>query len=215
MKFTCLNPIFRVLVPGALALLWCSCAATSIRQTWKAPGGQRPAGKIAVITVDERGMLRQGFENRFVRQLGAGGAEAQTTFDVLTLPAIKEDKRAAAQRLRAGGATSVLILRLVDKTTSDREYQQGRERYMGVVTGMDTLGWYDYYSVGFVSLNANYASTKDKLYLETSLFDLNTEKRLWSALTRSVMDETMDRVGEMDVIVAEVVAAMRKDGMIP
>jgi hypothetical protein len=37
----------------------------------------------------------------------------------------------------------VLILRLVDKTSAYREIQPGPERYAPVVTGFDTIGWYD------------------------------------------------------------------------
>ena len=40
------------------------------------------------------------------------------TFDLLSLPQIKEDKRAAADRLRASGAEALLILRLVDVGSS-------------------------------------------------------------------------------------------------
>src|SRR5262245_57623355 len=53
----------------ALALLFCSCAATSVTKTWKAPDVQGPPGKIAVVALAERPLLRQGFENRFVAQL--------------------------------------------------------------------------------------------------------------------------------------------------
>src|SRR5262245_54225123 len=87
-----------------LAVLLCSCAATSVKKTWKAPDFQRPPGKIAVVAIAERGLLRQGFENRFVAQFTKAGAPAVVTFDQLSLPDIKNDKRAAADRFRANGA---------------------------------------------------------------------------------------------------------------
>jgi hypothetical protein len=198
----------------ALAALLCSCAATSIKKTWKAPDCQQPVGKIAVLTIENRGLLRQGFENRFVAQLTKAGAPALVTYDLLSLPEIKGDKRAAADRFRAGGAEAILILRLVDVGTAYHESRAGNERYAPVITGVDSMGWYDYYSVGFTDMGTTYGSLKQTVCLETSLYDLKTEKRLWSALTETVVKENMDRVAEMDPLVGKIVAAMRKDGVI-
>ena len=91
----------RPLALGALAALLCSCAATSVKKTWKAPDAQPPAGKIAVLAMDERDWLRKGFENRLVAQLAKTGSAAVTTFGQLSRPQIKQEKRAAANRLTA------------------------------------------------------------------------------------------------------------------
>lgn len=206
---------FRLPALGVLAALLCSCASTTIKNTWKDPEGRMPVARIAVVAVAESGLVRQGLENRFYSELTKAGAKPLTTFGLLSLPEIKQDKRAAAERFRASGAEAVLILRLVDKTSAYREIQPGRERYAPVVTGFGTTGWYDYYNLGFMSMSASYGSSTDKVYLETSLHDLTTEKRLWSALTKTVVTENMDRVAEMDPLIEKIVAAMRKDGVIP
>ena len=88
----------------ALATLLCACAATKVEQTWKSPDLKPPVGKIAILAIEERGLVRQGFENRFVRQLAKSGASAVATFDLVSLPDIKEDKRAAVDRFQAAGA---------------------------------------------------------------------------------------------------------------
>jgi hypothetical protein len=194
--------------------LLCSCAATSLKKTWKAPDCQQPVGKIAVLAIDDRGLVRQGFENRFVAQLTKAGAAAVVTYDLLTLAEIKQDKRAAADRFRLSGAEAVLILRLTDISSSYRESRAGNERYVPVLTGVDSMGWYDYYSVGFMDMSSTYGTLKQTVYLETSLYDLKTEKRLWSGLTETVVRENMDRVAEMDPLVEKFIAAMLKDGVI-
>jgi hypothetical protein len=209
-----MTAIFRFLSLCALATLLCSCAATSLKKTWKAPDCQQPVGKIAVLAIEDRGLVRQGFENRFVAQLTKAGAAAVVTYDLLTLAEIKQDKRAAAERFRASGAEAVLILRLVDRSSSYRESRAGNERYVPVLTGVNSMGWYDYYSVGFMNMSSTYGSLKQTVYLETSLYDLKTEKRLWSGLTETVVRENMDRVAEMDPLVEKFVAAMLKDGVI-
>lgn len=198
----------------ALAALLCSCAATSLKKTWKSPDCQQPVGKIAVLVVEERGRVRQAFENRLVAQLARGGEPAVDTYDLLTLSEIKQDKRAAAARLTATGAEAVLILRLVGKHSSYHEVRAGSERYAPTLTGLDTMGWYDYYSVGFVDLGVTYGNLKELVDLEAVLYDLKSEKRLWSGLTRTVVRENMDRVAEVDSLVAKIVTAMRQDGVV-
>jgi hypothetical protein len=198
----------------AAAFLLCSCAATSVKQTWKSPDLQQPVGKVAVLAIENRGLVRQGLENRFVRDLSKAGSSAFVTFDLLSLSQIKEDKRAAADRFRASGAEAVIIMRLVDVGTSYHESRSGNERYAGTFTGINSTGWYDYFSVGLMDLNTTYGTLKQTVRIETTLYDLSTEKRLWSGLTQTVVKEDMDRVAEMDPLVEKIVAAMKKDGVI-
>ncbi len=211
-----LNPMhFHSLAFLTLAGLLCSCAATSVKSTWKSPdyhGG--PVTNVAVITVDERGLLRQGFENRLVGQLRKRGVTAITTSDLFSLQEINRDKPAAAERLRAGGAQAVVVLRLVDVASFYRETRPGGQRYAEVVTGVEPTTWYNYYSVAYLDMSPTYGNLKQKVYLETAVFDLGSAKRLWSGLTETVVTETMDRVDEMDPIVAKIVEAMQRDGVI-
>ena len=74
-----MTAVFHSLSLCALATLLCSCAATSLKKTWKAPDCQQPVGKVAVLAIDDRGLVRQGFENRFVAQLTKAGAPAVVT----------------------------------------------------------------------------------------------------------------------------------------
>lgn len=205
----------RLLALSTLAVWLCGCAATKVQQTWKSPDCPQPVGKIAVLAIEERGLVRQGFENRCVRQLAKTGAPAVVTFDLLSLPDIKEDKRAAAERFRATGAQAVLILRLAGKGSSFHESRAGNENYAATVTGIENMGWYDYYTVAFMDMSPTYGSLKQAVFIEAGVYDLNTEKRLWSGQTQTVLKENMDRVSEMDPVVAKIVAAMRKDGVVP
>jgi hypothetical protein len=201
----------------ALATLLCSCAATSVKHTWKSPdyhGG--PATKVAVLAVEERGLLRQGFENRFVADLQKEGVTAFTTFNLLTLSEIKQDKVAAEARFRSAGADVVLILKMMELGSSYREVQTGRNRYaLGSAVGSESDTWYSYYTASITDLAPTYGTLRQNLQLETVLFDLKSAKRLWTGVSVTIIKEGMDRVAEMDPIVSKFVAAMRKDGMIP
>jgi hypothetical protein len=168
-----------------------------------------------VLTIDDRGFLREGFENRLVRDLRDAGVTAITTYDLLSLPQINQDKQAAAERLRSAGAQHIVILRLVSVDSFYREARPSPERYAEVITGYEPGPWYDYYSVAYADMSPTYGSLKQKVYLETSVFDLSNAKRSWAGLTETVITERMDRAAEMDPIAAKVTEAMRRDGMIP
>jgi hypothetical protein len=205
----------RQLFMAAAAVLLCSCAATSVKTTWKAPdyaGG--PARKVAVLAVEERGMYRQALENRFVNQLKAKGQEALVTHELLSLPSIKEDKKAAAASVKQAGADCILIMHLVDRTTYDREVRATSADYVPVTTGMDSYGWYDYYSLAFMDMGAVWHSLEQNIFLDTGLYDLGTGKRLWSCLTETRLREEMDKLEVADALVAKVLAAARKDGVV-
>jgi hypothetical protein len=207
---------FRSLAGCTLALLLCSCTGTSVKKTWRSPEFHRaPFTKIAVLAVDDRQNLRRSFENCFVAELAKGGTIATTTVDVLSLPDINQDKKAAAERLRAAGAEVVVMARLAASASSFREVRPGAERYSEVITGMETTGWYDYYSVAYMDMSPTYGTVKQHVFIETSVFDLTTAKRLWSGVTQTVLTETMDPVDEISPFVVKVVAAMRKDGIVP
>src|SRR5262249_19585904 len=117
------NPVNPHLITlGAALALLCSCASTSVHQTWKSPEYQGgPLTKVAVLAVDDGAGLRRGFENRFANQIRKTGATAATTFNVISLSDINKDKTAAAARIRETGAEALLMLRLVDATSSYRE----------------------------------------------------------------------------------------------
>jgi len=199
----------------ALASLLGACATTKIERTWKAPTLKTPVGKLAILALDQRGLVRQGFENRFVRDLARHGQPAVATCDLLSLPDIKEDKRTAVERFRAAGAQTILILRLAGSAGDYHESRAGNERYASTITGIENAGWYDYYSVGFVDMGVTYGHARQTVYVEVGVFDLVTEQRLWYGQTATGLKEGMDRVTEMDPLVKTFVAAMRRDGVIP
>jgi hypothetical protein len=196
------------------ALGLCGCATNSIKQSWKSPAYQGgPARKIAVLAVADRGIIRQGFENRFVNQFRARKQDAIVTHELLSLPEIKADKPAAGARVRAAGADVVLIIRLVDQATYSRQVAATPALFVPTVTGYGTYGWYDYYDVAYTDMGVIWGSMKQDIYLESNLFDLKTGQRLWSALTLTVLKEDADRLEVADALVGKIVNALHKDGL--
>jgi hypothetical protein len=203
-------------VTGILAAtVLTGCHTTSLQSIWKAPdhkGG--PVQKLAILAVADKGLVRGGFENRFTTALAKGGQAAFATYETLALPEIKANKDAAATRLRQAGADTILILRFVNSSTRVSEVRESRELHVPVTTGMYTDGWYDWYSVAFVDMSTVRSSTRKDVYLDTSVFDLTTGKRIWSCASDTTVKDDVDRLDLADAFVARVVAALRKDGLV-
>jgi hypothetical protein len=207
-----LNLLSAVAVVASVFLA--SCAATKLKHSAKAPDYQGgPVGAVAVVAVDERLMLRQVLEGQFATQLRAAGESALTTADLLSLAETKANKEAAAARFREAGAKSILIVRLVDQDTQARVVQETGSLYVPVTTGFET-GWYNYFTVAFVDMGTTRGSVKQTFYLDSSLFDLTTGKRIWSGLTATTVSGDTDRLSEVQPLVAAVVGGLRKDGVI-
>lgn len=201
----------------ALMMLASSCASTSVKSTWKAPDykGELPK-KVAVVADEDRMMVRAALENRFVNQLDADGQPAFGTASSFTdLAAARKNKEATIAQLRAAGADAILITRLVSKSAyAAKAQQQFTGQYVALTVTPDSDGWDT--SVGSYSAYSSGPRSDDRscLLLDTSLYDLNTGKRIWACLTETTIKDTDDRLEIADEFVAKVVGIMHQDGMI-
>lgn len=206
---------FTRVASAALALGLCGCVGTSLDANLKSPAYHGGAvQKVAVVAVDERVLIRQGFENRFARQMTEQAQNAMVTYDLFSLPEIKADKQAATARFQQAGADAVLVIRLANQATQARQTQATRNIFVPVIDGYGYNDWYDYYSVSFVNMGTTWGDSKTEVYLECSLYDLKTSQRIWAGGTVTVLKEGMDRVAQMAPIVSKVLGALRKDGLI-
>lgn len=200
---------------AALTLCLCGCVGTSLDGNLKSPAYHGGAvQKVAVVAVTDQVLVREGFENRFARQMIEHGQGALVTYDLLSLPEIKADKQAAVTRVRQAGADSVLLIRLANQSTRSTETQATAPIFARVITGFEYNDWYDCYSVAFVNMGTSWSDSKSQVYLEAILYDLNTGQRIWAGGTVTVLKDSMDRVAQMDPIVSKILAALRKDRLI-
>jgi hypothetical protein len=203
----------RDLLMATFAVLLCSCSATSLKSTWKSPdyhGG--PVRKVAVLAMDQGSGYRPMFEGQVVAQLEQRGQAAFKTLDLLTVPEIKADKQAAAAKLRAAGADSVLIVRLVDSVDQSSLAPSTRSSTT-VTTESGSTGWFEYFT-SYSSGPGMEKSLTLNVFLETSLYDLQSEKKLWSGLTKTVVSEDMDRSAAVGPLVTTILDALRADGLV-
>lgn len=160
-----------------LALLLASCASTpQIKTVWTDPAYRGHPHRIMVIGMAKEPLNRRIFEDEFVAQLKAAGADALASYTLL--PDVRQDNQAAVARMvEEQGADTVLITRLVSKR-SVRTVMPGTVYYMP--TYYDK--WGDYYRYGYDAVvTPSYVSKSEYALMETNLYDARTDNLIWAA----------------------------------
>lgn len=196
--------IFVLFLMSAAFLL--SCAASPSRSntvmtdTWKDTAYQGKPQKIMLIMVAKSSDTRDLFENRFAGELQGRGNDAFQSYTVVPFEQLR-DKELVKAKIHSSGADTVLISRLVDTKTIE-SYRPGLITVVPVVPDY-YYGWWGYYNVVF----ADYGYTGDVTvaYIETNLYDVKTEKLIWSGHSK-----TERTYGEQELITAFIQRMIKK-----
>ena len=161
----------------AFALFLVSCATTTVTDVWKDKTYQGKAQKIIVIMAAKSSDMRDLFENRFVAELENRGNNAIQSYKSIPFEQLR-DKELVKSKIRTSGADTVLVSRLVDTKTIE-SYNRGPVYVVPVAYDR----WGSYYELVF----AGYGYTGDVqvAYIETNLYDVKTEKLIWSANSKT------------------------------
>ena len=163
--------MYCLIVAGTLMLS--SCATTTLLHVWKDPAYQGTARKTVVIMVAQKAYIRNSLEDQFTAALKARGNDAQASYPLIPVDQLP-DKEAVASKIRNTGADTVLVSRLVDKKTVET-YVPGRAYAAPGYYG----GWGSYYGTAVSS--PGYTFESQYAYIETNLYDMKTEKLIWTA----------------------------------
>ncbi len=156
-----------------------SCATTALTSVWKDStykGG--PLRKVLVIGVFQKEEAESFFDNEFADQLKAKGINAVPGYSVLPEDSIL-DKEAMAVKIKELGVDSVLVTRLVDVRDAGR--------YETYPTRVDAQ-FFDYY----VMCCQTMVSPGYNVLLETKIFVAKNDKPIWSALSESSFDRSLE-----------------------
>ena len=114
----------------------------------------------------------------------------------------------------------MLFVRLVDSQTFEHNVRQTSPIYAPIITGMSSYGyspyddWGTYYDVAFMDMSVIRNGSTQVTYLEYNLYDLATQKLIWTGLTKSSLKEDTDRVASIRPLADEVMERMRSAGII-
>jgi hypothetical protein len=158
-----------------------SCASTTITDNWKDKTYQGSAENIVVIMVARTEYLRNMFEGRFVGELRARGNNATQSNKIVAFEQLP-DKELVKSKIKSTDADTVLMARLVSSKTIDA-YMPGKIHGVPIAHSY----WGTYYEVAYVDYG--YTDNIEVSYIETNLYDVKTEKLIWTAHSKTERTE--------------------------
>ena len=176
-------------------------AQTVLTDVWKDKDYRGPLKKIAVFWIAAVPENRLIAENEFVRQLKVRGITAMPVYVVIPTDKFVE-RDVALSKIRALDVDAILILRLTDRLTAQSQIPQDGP------TGPSRLsGYYQYV------YDTSTIGKSEPADVETNLFDVKTERRIWTARSVSKVDVVNQKiVSDFTGVMIDRLAA---DGMIP
>jgi hypothetical protein len=199
----------------SVGLLACS-STTEITGSWQSDNASaKKINSILVTALTSKTNARQTVENDLASQLQKNGYKAIKSMDVIppTFTEAKEpDKEALLDKIKGTDVDVILTVALIDQETETR-YVPGNYGY-SPITRFGYYGrFWGYYNNWYPMLYSPDYYTEEKVYfLETNLYDANTEELLWSA-----QSQTYNPSGLSDFsrdFASVVLNKMEKDGVL-
>jgi hypothetical protein len=189
-----------MLLLSSLFLLLLSCAATKLNAVWKDPSFQEQPKKIMIIGMLPAEVSKRFFEDEMARNLRKQGTDAIISYSLL--PAQPAPDRAAVEKvMREQGADAVLIARIMDKKTVQSYVPSTpAPRYGG-------SGYYGSSWGGYYGNTGGGVRTDEFAVIQTNLYDLKTEKLVWTASSDTwLAEDPMSLIKNfIEVIMADLV----------
>lgn len=192
--------------------LFYSCSPSSqITGAWKNPKSAIQYSNILVAAMTNSIEAKSTVENNMVASLVGKGVMVSKSLDVFP-PNFGKDitKEEMMSKIRQRGSDAILTVTLVDKKTESR-YIPGSYGYAPVLTYNRFWGYYTYWYPTMYS-NPGYYSQDRIYYMETNLYDTQTEELIWSAQSETYNPKNLSGFSqELANIIAN---KLEKDGII-
>lgn len=182
-----MKSIGNIRLAGVLFLLMlaAACGTTRLVSSWKAPEvSDLKFNKVLVIGLmsSKDRNLRENVERIIVGQLQAKGVNAGSAFAEYGPKTFEDiDEPTAFNKLKDKGYDGVITIALLDKS-KEKTYTPGMAGYYP----MPYRFWGYYRSVYARVYEPGYYSVNNNFMLEGNLYQLNNDKLVYSAQTKSV-----------------------------
>jgi hypothetical protein len=179
----------KLLLLCCIVLLTTSCATTKVINSWEENSQTEKFTTIFVFGLVKKPVYRSLLERQLVNLLKDAGVNAHTTYDLFP-DAGSIDKDVAAAVIKNKGGDGVMVVRLIGKKEETR-YLRGKTFFIGAGAYRDSSGSYSYMET--VSTPDFYIDKKMAM-VESIIFDVNKEKRVWSATTKTTETSIPDSI---------------------
>ena len=186
----------------SFAFLVISCAGTELtqKQIDEAYTGN-PVSDILVIAITGNEHNRRSFEKKFVAQLKSVGVDAVSSEEAIPMPANLElKKEVILSAVNQYKNDAVIITHLIGKEEKDVHTRGGSAH----------RGFYGFYRSRYS--DPGYSSTTTTVRLETNLYDVKTEKLIWSGKSDTWSKDSKDKI--INDVIKAVIKNLQKNKLI-
>ncbi len=179
------------------SMILASCSNTKFTKQWVAEDfDEQPYDDILVLVVADKMGNRQDAEDYIVQKLDEAGINAMQSYDIL--PKTETIDAEAVDKAIDGLQLDAVIVMFATGITEEEYFVPARRFgvYSGYGYGHAHYGsFYDYYPHAFTYVYIpGYDNTHYVVTLETSLFDLDSAKMIWSGQSNTFAPESVDDV---------------------
>ena len=197
-------------------LVAASCSLTNLNAVWKDPQYQGGRLKnVLVIGGSTNQVVRRIFEDEFTARLKTRGTDAIPSYRIF--PDEKTlDKAAIESKSRDLGIDTMLIARVVDTKTKRELTPTPSNYYYRDVYFYDWPNRYSRFNSGPIPGryydDRRYYSEYEVVNLETNIYDTQTGKLIWSALSDTVIGGSSEL--EVNSIVEKIMKSLSENQLI-
>jgi hypothetical protein len=220
MKKISLLTNINLIVILALAFAHACTPSTQILASWKNPDWKGPdtdatKSDILVAALTRNMAAKITVERELTAELRNEGLDVTTSGDLFApnfTDDISKNKEAMLSRIRDNGNDAILTITLLDQQTETR-YVPGTTTYAPTVSYGFYGGFYSYYNYHYPMVYDPGYYTQDKTYfLESNLYDAETEELLWSAQSKTYNPNNLDQFAQEFADIT--VARLKSEGLI-
>lgn len=189
--------VIRYIAPLG-ALLLAACSTFSVSNQWKDPSWPGPpATNVLVLGITKSDTYRHVFEDTFVAQLQGEGLKAEQSYQQIPAGATSEK---LSDVVKATGAQVILTARV----------QRVEQKLNVTPSGPAFGGFYGWYGGAWASTPD--VTQYDAVTIETTVWDVNTQKVIWSVTTESVGTSNIPQATQD--LAKTVIPKLKADGIV-
>lgn len=190
-----MKKIAYCLLAGLLWLLISSCAATTVRGTWRDSSYTLPVRKVLIVGILNNETNRRIFEDEFCQRLQRYGVEAIASYPSFSVDEL-QDRHSISEKIKRQGFDTMLISKITG-IQSKEAIIPGRTYFMGNRYEPPYFHnrWYDYYDRSYDVYPEPYQVEEYKVItMENNLYNTETEKLIWSLISETVAEGPTEKM---------------------
>jgi hypothetical protein len=198
----------------AILLNSCSTSSTVVTGTWNKEDIEKDYNNILVAALTGNVNFKSVVEEELSESLKLEGVETVTSVEVLPPKFIdvEDEKQEILQKIKDDGIEGILTVSIIDKETETR-YVPGAGSYAPYPLFNYYGSFWTYYNYWYPRFHSqDYYTTEKTYFIETNLYDAETEELVWSAQSKTYSPDYLESFSED--FAKEITAQLEEDEFI-